>query len=309
MDGSGRLRHPSPVATGAWAAIPGTMRQNHGLATRGQLREWGLPERTLRRRLAEGLLVRVNSQVVALPGLPLDLRTNTRAVLLVHPRAIPTGPSAAAFLGPGPWDGFEWGIVPWVVHTRTRAVQARVVAHPGVRAVRAGGMAVCRPADALVDLIRFWPREHALDVAQRALVRGTVALPFLVQAQAELTGLGGARQLREVVRDLGEGIRSEAERRATTLLSQAGISGWIANHRVRAGSRWYVLDIAFPAQRLAVEIDGRAFHSDARAFQRDRHRQNDLVGAGWTVLRFTWSDLVDRPEYVVRTIHHAARPA
>jgi very-short-patch-repair endonuclease len=281
------------------------MRQNHGLATRAQLREWGLADRTLRRRVAEGLLVRVNSQVVALPGLPLDLRTNTRAALLVHPGAIPTGPSAAAFLGAGPWDGFEWGREPWLIHSRTRAAEARFVVHPGARAVRAGGITVSRPADALVDLIRFWPREDALDVAQRGLVRGTVALPFLVQAQAELTRLSGARQLREVVRDLAEGTRSEAERRAIALLRETGISGWVANHPVRAGSRSYVVDIAFPAQRLAVEIDGRAFHSDARAFQRDRHRQNDLVGAGWTVLRFTWSDVVERPEYVVRAILHA----
>ena len=37
-------------------------------------------------------------------------------------------------------------------------------------------------------------------------------------------------------------------------------------------------------------------------FQRDRSRQNRLVAAGWTVLRFTWRDLVERPGYVVRTI-------
>ena len=47
--------------------------------------------------------------------------------------------------------------------------------------------------------------------------------------------------------------------------------------------------------RFDFEIDGRAFHSDADRFQRDRTRQNRLVGAGWTVLRFTWNDLRDRP--------------
>lgn len=31
-------------------------------------------------------------------------------------------------------------------------------------------------------------------------------------------------------------------------------------------------------------------------------KQNALTLAGWTVVRFTWTDLVERPEYVGRTI-------
>lgn len=62
------------------------------------------------------------------------------------------------------------------------------------------------------------------------------------------------------------------------------------------------LDLAFPAARVAVEIDGLAYHSDAKRFQYDRTRQNLLVSLGWTVLRFTWRDLQDRPDYVVATI-------
>ena len=37
-------------------------------------------------------------------------------------------------------------------------------------------------------------------------------------------------------------------------------------------------------------------------FQRDRTRQNRLVAAGWTVLRFTWNDLRDRPNGVIAEI-------
>jgi len=264
--------------------------------------ELGMSERTLRRRLSDGLLVAVNSQVVALPGLPLDLRVNTRAALLVRPGAIPTGPAAAAFLGSGPWDRFDLGTQPWLIGDRTWAVPARIVAHPDVRVTHVAGITISRPADALVDLIRFWPGDDALEVAQRGLVRGTITLDHLTQAHAGLTRLAGARQLREVIRDLSDGALSEAERRMIALLREAGITGWTANHRVRAGTSRYMLDVAFAAQRLAVEVDGRAFHSDARAFQRDRHRQNDLVAAGWTVLRFTWSDIVERPDYVIQAI-------
>lgn len=37
----------------------------------------------------------------------------------------------------------------------------------------------------------------------------------------------------------------------------------------------------------------------ADRFVNDRRRQNALVNLHWTVLRFTWHDLVDRPDGVV----------
>jgi very-short-patch-repair endonuclease len=49
-------------------------------------------------------------------------------------------------------------------------------------------------------------------------------------------------------------------------------------------------------------VDGMAHHVDVDRSRRDRARQNDLVGLGWTVLRFTWADLVERPGYVTATI-------
>lgn len=287
---------------GKWVEVVRMMQHSHGLATRNQIRDLGLPDRTLRRRLSQGLLVPVNSQVVALPGLPLDLCAVTRAAVLVHPTAIPTGPAAAAFLGSGPWDGADLGGEPWLIHQRSRAVRARTVTHPGVRVARVAGVTVARPADTVVDLIRFWPPATAFAVAQRGLALGAITLQQLVEAHSRLGGLAGTRQLRKILSDLSDGAHSEGERRLLSLLRDAAITGWTANHPVRAGGRMYILDVAFTSAKLAVEVDGHAFHSSPRSFQQDRRRQNDLVGAGWTVLRFTWADIVERPEYVVRTI-------
>ena len=96
---------------------------------------------------------------------------------------------------------------------------------------------------------------------------------------------------------------SQAERVAQELLAGGGITGWVAGHPLLVGGQIVaLLDLAFPAVLLAIEIDGWAWHSGPERFQRDRRRQNLLVSTGWTVLRFTWADLVERPEQVVATV-------
>ena len=290
------------MAAGAWEQAVQLMAGQGGIAERRRLLALGVGDRMLRRRVASGLLVLVNPHVLALPGVPLDLRTRTVAAALARPAALPTGPSAAALLGPGPWQRIDLGHEPWLIGPRDRRLAARFVTHPGARAVRAGGVLVAHPADAVVDLLRFLPPAAALDVGQQALSRQTVRLDWLVAEHARLSGLRGAAQLRRMIRLLADGSRSEAERRLVALVRDAGLSGWVANLPVRAGGRTYVLDIAFGAQRVEVAVDGRAFHTDARSFQNDRTRQNDLVAAGWTVLRFTWEDIVERPGDVMRRI-------
>jgi len=56
-------------------------------------------------------------------------------------------------------------------------------------------------------------------------------------------------------------------------------------------------------------VDGWAWHVDVERFQADRRRQNRLVAAGWTVLRFTWHDLTGRPAEVIAEIRVAVARA
>lgn len=291
-----------PVPNHSWLECVRGMAATHGLSTRGQLRASGLSDRTIERRIREGLLVPVAGPVVALPGVPLDLATRTRAAVLALPAAVPTGPSAAVLLGAGPWDDMDLGTLPWLVHPRSRAVEARFVTRPDCRTLRARGLLVASPRDAVVDLARGWPYEDALHVTQRALQLRVLTLHDLALAHAALTRYSGNAQLGRIIAALADGTRSEAERLLVSLLRQAGITGWVANHRVRAAGRGYEIDVAFPGVRLALEVDGQAFHSESRAFRRDRRRQNDLVGAGWTVLRYTWADLTETPERVIAEI-------
>lgn len=85
------------------------------------------------------------------------------------------------------------------------------------------------------------------------------------------------------------------------LLTSAQITGWIANFPVGP----FVVDFAFPDSKLVIEIDGFAFHSGVDDFVKDRNRQNYLVLHRWKVLRFTWWDLIERPERVIAEIRRA----
>lgn len=52
---------------------------------------------------------------------------------------------------------------------------------------------------------------------------------------------------------------------------------WIGKYRV---------DFAIPADKLAIEIDGKKYHSEHQRIYKDQPRQRTLEAQGWTVIRF-----------------------
>jgi very-short-patch-repair endonuclease len=99
---------------------------------------------------------------------------------------------------------------------------------------------------------------------------------------------------------------SELEKRFTVLSRQHGLPAFALQHEVWSTGRFVArLDAAIPELKLAIEVDGFEHHSSPEAFQHDRTRQNALVALGWTVLRFTWHDVVHRPAHVARAINDA----
>jgi very-short-patch-repair endonuclease len=163
------------------------------------------------------------------------------------------------------------------------------------------GLRCTAPALTALDLCTTYGGE-AIDAALRSR---QVTLPDLYEA-LELTrkrrGNGDRRLLLLESRD---SPWSEAERAAHRLMHAERIVGWTANYPLPLLGLIYCLDLAFPAQMLAVEIDGRAFHDDPVAFESDRWRQNDIILAGWRVLRFTWRMLTEQPQVVVAAIRQA----
>lgn len=139
-------------------------------------------------------------------------------------------------------------------------------------------------------------RRRNLDPADLVVLRG---LPVLWQARVAVAWAG-------VAASRGRGVLA-SRRVLHRLLREAKMDGWVVNHLVMLSGIEYWIDVAFVARRLAVEVDGWAWHSDVDRFTYDRRRQNALILAGWTVLRFTWHDLTSRPQTVIAQIKAAVQ--
>ena len=89
-------------------------------------------------------------------------------------------------------------------------------------------------------------------------------------------------------------------------MSVPGLAAPVRQHEVWVGGTLLArADLAYPGQRLLIELDGWRAHGTRRAFLADRRRQNSLVLAGWTLLRFTWADVVESPAALVAAVHGA----
>jgi very-short-patch-repair endonuclease len=179
--------------------------------------------------------------------------------------------------------------------------------HPEL-AVERAGMTVTDPIRTVIDLGLVLPKWAVSD----ALSRGLTTRLFDVAAVERLRdalgrqGRNGTGVIRMVIDErLLAAVPEESllEKRFMTLIRRSGLPVPSFQHEVWQGGRFMArVDAAYPSLRLAIEVDGYDPHSSPAAFQRDRTRQNRLVALGWTVLRFTWHDVVREPGSVAAAI-------
>jgi very-short-patch-repair endonuclease len=94
------------------------------------------------------------------------------------------------------------------------------------------------------------------------------------------------------------------EERFMRLLQRSGTAtDAVLHHRIRLGAGPTVeVDVAFPGDRVVVELDGWRYHSAPASFRSDRARDVELAALGWVVLRFTHADVDRRPRWVLDQI-------
>lgn len=107
------------------------------------------------------------------------------------------------------------------------------------------------------------------------------------------------RVLRHELLDDGLVPASTLERKARDLLDREGLSGY-EMHFVPPWSDGVTgtVDLAWTSANVIVELDGRRWHSVTQAQLTDRQRDRTANAHGWTVLRFGWQEVVERPSQV-----------
>jgi very-short-patch-repair endonuclease len=286
-----------------------------GVLHRRQLRESGVGDASLRRRVGDGRLRQIDDHVFVVPGSAPTW--HQRIWIELHRSA---SPSVVGFrtasqlhhvgrLTTSDVDVLE--LEPMKHHPGTRTLH-RSTRLPAWHVTAVDGIPVTTVARTIFDLASLVSParrrrglvaltdaqvERALD---DAMARG-VPLEQFERVLASLAGRGraGTRLMRDLVleRSSGEAVtESELEDLVEVVLSEFGIE--LPSRQVSVGGTEAPVgrvDFVFRHERVVLEADGRRHHTALRDAEADRWRDLDLAAAGYVAIRVTQRQLVHEP--------------
>ncbi|WP_338084444.1 type IV toxin-antitoxin system AbiEi family antitoxin domain-containing protein [Candidatus Frankia nodulisporulans] len=276
----------------------------------------------------------------ALVGRPQAVACSvTAARLLGFPAAgltaagtVPSGVSAsvAGFFGTAPCDAAEFGspalgMSPFeagpganvddarqpvhlmlparLTRAQPRGVRLHFTDLPPADRIVHSGIPLTSTARTLADLVLTAPnREVAVAIMDGALHSGVVT--DLRAARLSAAGRRGYRRALPWWSLADRRAQSPLETRLRLLFADAGLAPprpqWPVSDA--AGQVVTQLDLAWPAQRVAVEAEGAMVGRAAGVVHGQRQRANLLAAMNWTVLRFGDLEVAWYPQRVVETV-------
>ncbi len=164
-----------------------------------------------------------------------------------------------------------------VVH-RTKHLERRDV-------VGLGRLWVTSDARTLIDLADVLEYDELRRVADRLK---ELPLARLAAERERLNGRRGAGRTKRLLESEQVRTKSELERRYVRYCTAYGVphpshrNHWVGGHKA---------DCVHEAERLVVELDGRAHHERRAQLREDHRRDADYQLAGYRILRLTWEEL------------------
>jgi very-short-patch-repair endonuclease len=276
--------------------------RQYGVLERAQI---DLPDATLAGWVGDGRLLRVQPSVYRVGGAPITREQRLLAACLAAGPGSAVSHQAAAH---------EWGLGDFLDVVEIVTTRAQWPRLKGVRVHRASDLApehitvrhalpVTKPVRTMVDLGQSarWAVPDALERGLNAKLFNLTAVDVALHDLSR-KGRPGVGILRRAVdqRALGRDVpESLLEVRMARLLQRHGLPRPEYQHWVTPTIR---VDFAYPAPKVAIEVDGFGVHGTSAALSADLERQNELVTSGWIVLRFTWHQVVKQPDPVARTV-------
>ena len=282
--------------------------RQHGLVTLPQLQLLGLGRSGVSRRTSSGRLHRVHRGVYAVGRPQLTQRGDWMAAVLAYgPRAVLSHRSGAGLAGLRPDNRAKVEITLPSPSARSRPT---IDVHTSLTLeatdiTTVDGIPCTTVARTLVDLGDVVSRE----AVERAVNRAEVLRPFDGRAVREALERAGPRRgagiLRAVLDDYTQPAltRKGVEERFLALCQTASLPSPAVNEWIAFDDGVsYKADFLWGEEKLIAETDGRDVHTTCKAFEHDRLRDQRLTLAGYTVVRFTWRQVVHEPERVAEAL-------
>ncbi|WP_210649331.1 type IV toxin-antitoxin system AbiEi family antitoxin domain-containing protein [Nocardioides sp. SYSU D00065] len=245
----------------------------------------------LRRAVDEGRVVRVSRGRYALPT--ADEAKAVAREVGGHLRLL----CAAAHWG---WETKWPARHPQVVAPRRPRAPVRAEVAYGWLPPRDRDGWATSPRRTVLDCAAELPFDEALAVADSALRHGDLDHDDLLATLRPDT----PAHVRRVLEHATALAANPFESVLRAVLVDAGIDV-VPQWATAIGGVTYHPDLADPFRALAIEANSWAFHAGRSEHDADCVRYNALVVAGWTVLRFTWEQVMFAPHVVVRTVRAA----
>lgn len=169
---------------------------------------------------------------------------------------------------------------------------------PEAHTTQVRGLPVLMPARTLVDMAARTTKPYLRGLIIDARQRRLATLEDIAAVLDALSNVRGRALLRRLVWELDEErCDSILEALVRDVLREAGIEAPHPQpYRIASPHRRLELDIAWPARRCGIEVDGMGYHSARDHLDTDQRRHNALVLAGWRVLRVGWYRVEQRQQ-------------
>ncbi len=274
----------------------------HGIVARSQLLDAGIDRKAIEVRLKRNRLHRLHAGVYAVGHPVIGTRGRWSAAVLAGGQDAVLSHRAAGQL---------WELLPWttlfveVTRPRSSRGRSRIKFHratvPADERTVVDGIPVTSMPRTILDLGSVLDRrllERAINEAEVLGLTDPLSVPDLLVRHR---GRRGPAVLRAIFGD------REASRGVTANTFEALFAGLVDeyalptprfNAELAIRGRFFKVDAMWEAQKVIVELDGRAAHGTQSAFENDRQRDRLLLLAGWRIVRITWLQLRDTPEVI-----------
>jgi hypothetical protein len=246
---------------------------------------------------------------LAASGLPSFRQKEMAALLYAGPGSLITGPVALmhhSIRNNGITDVIDVLIPAERRRESTRFVKLHRTTRMPVRTCSVGPARLALAPRAVVDTARLLT--DLRDV--RAVVADAVQLGRCTVGElaGELSDgpIKGSAQLRSVLAEVADGIRSTAEGDLRSLIKAARLPAPLFNPSLYDGDVFLGKpDVWWPEAGIAVEVDSRAWHLSPEDWDRTRRRHDLMGAAGIVVLHFSPRELRSQPGMVTKRIQDA----